>query len=66
MATSGFNTLSDENKKAWREKLREFYKLTWNDYIWCDAPLSEKLAMCWVKHFPQHKTLIGKLKALLS
>ena len=66
MAITGFSDLSDVDKKEWREKLREFYKLTWNDYIRCDAPLREKAIFCWVKHFPQHKTLIGKLKALFS
>ena len=67
VATSGFGSLSDDdNKKAWREKLNEFYKLTWNDYIRSDAPLYEKAALWWVVHFPSHKPFISKLKTLFS
>ena len=66
LASLGLSTLNDENKKAWREKFREFYKLTWNDYIRCDAPLHEKAAFCWLKHFPQHKTFFSKLKSLFK
>lgn len=65
-AITGFSELSDENKDAWRKKLREFYKLTWNDYISCDAPLHEKAVFWWLKYFPQHKFVIKKLKSLMS
>lgn len=64
-ATEGFHSISSEDKKAWREKQREFYKLTWNDYISCDAPLHEKAVFWWLMHFPQHKPVFKKLKSLL-
>ncbi|MBO4871679.1 MAG: glycosyltransferase family 2 protein [Muribaculaceae bacterium] len=67
MATSGFDNLSnDKNKKVWYEKLNEFYKLTWNDYIRSDAPLREKAAFWWVAHFPRHKTFISRIKAFFT
>lgn len=65
-ATEGFRSISGEDVKTWRKKLREFYKLTWNDYIRCDAPLHEKAAFCWLKYFPQHKIIFSKLKTLFS
>lgn len=67
IANSGYSALTDNRvKKAWRMRLNELYDLSWNDYIKSDVYTLEKLAMWWVKHFPQHKTLIGKLKALFS
>jgi hypothetical protein len=65
METEGFHTISGEDKKAWREKLREFYKLTWGDYVSCDAPLHEKAVFWWLMHFPQHKPVFRKLKSLI-
>lgn len=64
-ATEGFHSISGEDEKAWREKLRELYKLTWNDYISCDAPLHEKAVFWWLMHFPQHKPVFKKLKSLI-
>ncbi len=66
LLVTGFDRLSDEDKKVWRRKLREFYNLTWRDYVKCDAPLHEKVSLWWEMHFPQHKPLLSKLKSLLS
>lgn len=62
MATSGFDLLSDKNiKKIWHDKLNDFFALTWNDYVRCDAAFHEKAAMWCLKRFPNMKHLFSKL-----